>query len=155
MVLEVFIVPGINDTNQEMEALQKAAERIRPDAIQLNRLDRPGADGSVQVASDELLALLVQSLAPLPVFAVPARRPGEARRVDDHQVEQAILNRLEARTHDTTTLAFLLGLNEGVVAKCVRQMLADGRLLRVPTLLPQRLVVRKTPDRASVQVRRA
>jgi wyosine [tRNA(Phe)-imidazoG37] synthetase (radical SAM superfamily) len=154
LVLEVFIVPGINDTNQEMEALHKAAERIRPDAIQLNRLDRPSADGLVQIASDELLALLVQALAPLPVFAVPARRPGEARRVDDHQVEQAILNRLEARTLDTTTLAFLLGLNEGVVAKRVQQMLADGRLLRVPAMLPQRVVVQKTPERLAAQARR-
>jgi wyosine [tRNA(Phe)-imidazoG37] synthetase (radical SAM superfamily) len=149
LVLEVFVVPGVNDTNQEMEALQKAAERIRPDAIQLNRLDRPSPSGTVQVASDELLALLVQALAPLPVFAVPSRRPGEGRRVDDHQVEQAILTRLEARAHDTTTLAFLLGLNEGVVAKRVQQMLADGRLVRVPSALPHRLVVQKAPERAS------
>jgi molybdenum cofactor biosynthesis enzyme MoaA len=149
LVLEVFVVPGVNDTNQEMMALQKAAERIRPDAIQLNRLDRPSPNGTVQVASDELLALIVQALAPLPVFAVPTRRPGEARRVDDQQVELAVLNRLESRTHDTTTLAFLLGLNEGVVAKCVQQMLADGRLVRVPSTLPHRMVVQKAPERTA------
>jgi wyosine [tRNA(Phe)-imidazoG37] synthetase (radical SAM superfamily) len=153
LVLEVFVVPGINDTNQEMEALRKAAERIRPDAIQLNRLDRPSPSGTVQVASDELLAMLVQALAPLPVFAVPSRRPSEGRRAESHQVEQAILNRLESRTHDTTTLAFLLGLNEGVVAKCVQQMLADGRLQRVPSALPHRLVVGKAPEGASARSR--
>jgi wyosine [tRNA(Phe)-imidazoG37] synthetase (radical SAM superfamily) len=155
LVLEVFVVPGINDTNREMEALQKAATRIRPDAIQLNRLDRPSPSGTVKAASDDLLAILVQALAPLPAFAVPSRRPGESRRVDDQQVERAILDRLEARTHDTTTLAFLLGMNEGVVAKCVQQMLADGRLRRVPSALPHRLVVEKAPDRAPAQMRRA
>jgi len=155
LVLEVFVVPGINDTNREIEALHKAAERIRPDAIQLNRLDRPSPSGTVPIASDELLALLVQALAPLPVFAVPSRRPGDGRRADDRQVEQAILDRLEARTHDTTTLAFLLGLNEGVVAKCVQQMLADGRLLRVPSPLPHRLLVERAPERASTQTRLA
>jgi wyosine [tRNA(Phe)-imidazoG37] synthetase (radical SAM superfamily) len=153
MVLEVFVVPGINDTNREMEALQKAAERIRPDAIQLNRLDRPSPSGKVPMASDELLTLLVQSLAPLPVFAVPARRPGEGRRVEDRQVEQAILARLEARTHDTTTLAFLLGLNEGLVAKRVQQMLADGRLVRVPSPLPHRVVVERAPAQGPAETR--
>lgn len=153
LVLEVFVVPGINDTNREMEALKRAAERIRPDAIQLNRLDRPSPSGTVPMASDELLAFLVQTLAPLPVFAVPSRRPGEGRRVEDRQVEQAILARLEARTHDTTTLAFLLGLNEGVVAKRVQQMLADGRLVRVPSPLPQRVVVERAPERGTTEAR--
>ncbi len=144
-VLEVFVVPGVNDTNREMVALRSAAERIRPDAIQLNRLDRPGVDGSVSVASDELLTMLAQSLEPLPVFVVPSRRAGEARRLDDRQVEQAILARLAERTLDVTTLAFLLGLQEGVVAKCVRQMLDGGRLLRVAAPVPSRLVVQRAP----------
>lgn len=149
LVLEVFIVPGVNDTNREMEALHEAAQRIRPDAIQLNRLDRPSPSDTVEVASDELLALLVQTLAPLPVFAVPSRRPGEGRRLDEEEVEQAILNRLEARAHDTTTLAFLLGLHEGVVAKRVQRMLADGRLQRQPNTPPHRLVVEKAPAPAA------
>jgi organic radical activating enzyme len=145
LVLEVFVVPGINDTNREVEALQAAAERIRPDAIQLNCLDRPSATGKIPVASDELLAFLVQALEPLPVFAVPSRRSLDPRRIDESQVEQSILARLEQRTHDTTTLAFLLGLNEGIVAKAVHRMLDDGRLVRVPTAQKNRLVVERAP----------
>jgi wyosine [tRNA(Phe)-imidazoG37] synthetase (radical SAM superfamily) len=141
-VLEVFIVPGVNDTNREMVALRGAAELIRPDAIQLNRLDRPGAD-AVAVASDELLNMLAQSLEPFPVFVVPSRKSGETRRLDDRQVEQAIQSRLAERTYDVTTLAFLIGLQEGVVAKCVRHMLDDGRLARVDSPVPNRIIVRQ------------
>jgi pyruvate-formate lyase-activating enzyme len=151
LVLEIFIVPGINDTEQEVEAFRHAAERIQPDAIQLNRLDRPGILPSVTLASDDLLADIRASLHPLPVFVVPKRQPGTVRRVDDAQVEAAILARVSDRSFDTTTLAFLLGLPEGLVAKHAHQMLADGRLVRMPmgevqlSGSPVRCVVRRAP----------
>ena len=130
-VLEVFVVPGINDTDPEVLALRRAAERIQPDAIQLNRLDRPGILPSITQASDELLTSIRARLEPLTVFVVPRRQAGEVRRMDDAKIEEAILARLTVRSLDTTTLSFLLGLHEGLVAKHVNQMLADGRLLRV------------------------
>jgi wyosine [tRNA(Phe)-imidazoG37] synthetase (radical SAM superfamily) len=130
-VLEVFVVPGINDTDPEVLALRRAAERIQPDAIQLNRLDRPGILPTITQASDELLDRMRTRLEPLTVFVVPKRRPGEVRRMDDAKIDEAILARLADRSFDTTTLSFLLGLHEGLVAKHVNQMLADGRLVRV------------------------
>lgn len=148
LVLEVFVVPGVNDSPEEVAALREAALRIRPDAIQLNRLDRPGILPWVTEASDELLAEIHQQLLPLTVFAVPRRGPGEIRRTDDNCVRDAILSRLQDRAFDTTTLAFLLGLHEGLVAKHVRQLLAEGRLKRVlpkappPPEAPARLIVR-------------
>ena len=130
-VLEVFVVPGINDTDPEVLALRRAAERIQPDAIQLNRLDRPGILPTITQASDELLDRIRMRLEPLTVFVVPKRQIGELRRVDDAEIEKTILARLKERSFDTTTLSFLLGLHEGLVAKHVNQMLTDGRLVRV------------------------
>jgi wyosine [tRNA(Phe)-imidazoG37] synthetase (radical SAM superfamily) len=40
--LEIFVVPGVNDSKEELDALRAALDRIRPDLVQLNRLDRPG-----------------------------------------------------------------------------------------------------------------
>jgi hypothetical protein len=143
-VLEVFVVPGINDTDPEVLALRRAAERISPDAIQLNRLDRPGILPTITQASDELLASIRARLEPLTVFVVPKRQSGEVRRMDDATIEEAILARLTERSFDTTTLSFLLGLHEGLVAKHVNQMLTDGRLVRVPQAAhPNRFLVRR------------
>ena len=148
-ILEVFIVPGVNDSPEEVAALKSAALRIGPDAIQLNRLDRPGILPWVTQASDQQLASIEEQLRPLTVFQVRRRDAGETRRMDDAEVEAAILSRLAERAFDTTTLAFLLGLNEGLVAKHVNQLLADGKLRRVADpsapaeLLPVRLVVER------------
>ena len=49
--LEVFIVPGLNDTEQELTALKRAIEEIEPDRIQLNTLDRPGTVPTIHAAT--------------------------------------------------------------------------------------------------------
>jgi wyosine [tRNA(Phe)-imidazoG37] synthetase (radical SAM superfamily) len=141
-ILEIFVVPGVNDTKLEIAALRAAAERIGPDAIQLNRLDRPGTDRSAQAASDEILSSFAQALSPRPVFVVPSRDPGSVRRVDDRLVEQSVLDRAGEGEVDVTTLALLLGLQEGVVAKSVNELLEDGRLVRIQTPSDTRVLVR-------------
>ncbi|KQC03513.1 MAG: radical SAM protein [Methanoculleus sp. SDB] len=40
--LEIFIIPGLNDTPGELDLLKAALRKIRPDKVQLNTLDRPG-----------------------------------------------------------------------------------------------------------------
>jgi len=46
--LEIFIVPGINDTPYELQALKEAVAYIAPDKVQINSLDRPGTEAWVQ-----------------------------------------------------------------------------------------------------------
>lgn len=45
--LEIFLVPGLNDTDAEIAKLAAAVERIKPDRVQLNTLDRPGTEAWV------------------------------------------------------------------------------------------------------------
>jgi wyosine [tRNA(Phe)-imidazoG37] synthetase (radical SAM superfamily) len=49
--LEIFIIQGINTTEAELEALRNAIQRIQPDRVQLNTLDRPGTESWVRPAS--------------------------------------------------------------------------------------------------------
>jgi len=49
--LEIFIIPGINTSAEELDGLRAAIDRIRPDRVHLNTLDRPGAEEWVRPAS--------------------------------------------------------------------------------------------------------
>jgi wyosine [tRNA(Phe)-imidazoG37] synthetase (radical SAM superfamily) len=51
--LEIFIIPGVNTMDSELEGLRGAIQRINPDRVQLNTLDRPGTEGWVSPASPE------------------------------------------------------------------------------------------------------
>jgi wyosine [tRNA(Phe)-imidazoG37] synthetase (radical SAM superfamily) len=53
--LEVFILPGINDDGENLEALRKAIISIQPDRVQLNTLDRPGVVKGLRAATREEL----------------------------------------------------------------------------------------------------
>jgi wyosine [tRNA(Phe)-imidazoG37] synthetase (radical SAM superfamily) len=48
--LEVFIIPGINTSDDELAGLHDAIRKIRPDRVQLNTLDRPGTEEWVRPA---------------------------------------------------------------------------------------------------------
>jgi len=45
---EIFICHGINDTDVELTALKDYMEKLRPERVQINSLDRPGTEAWVQ-----------------------------------------------------------------------------------------------------------
>ena len=60
--LEIFIIPGINDHREELQLFKKALQRIRPDKIQLNSLDRLGTENWVPPVAPKDLELIAQYL---------------------------------------------------------------------------------------------
>lgn len=60
--LEIFIIPGINDHREELQLFKKALQRIRPDKIQLNSLDRLGTENWVPPVVPKDLELIAQYL---------------------------------------------------------------------------------------------
>jgi wyosine [tRNA(Phe)-imidazoG37] synthetase (radical SAM superfamily) len=53
--LEVFIIPGVNTSDEELAGLQKILKDINPDRVQVNTLDRPGSEEWVHPATREEL----------------------------------------------------------------------------------------------------
>ncbi|WP_234983961.1 radical SAM protein [Selenihalanaerobacter shriftii] len=60
--LEIFIVPGVNDTKKEIKAFKKAINQINPQRIQLNTLDRPGVENWIQPATKKNLNQIAATL---------------------------------------------------------------------------------------------
>ncbi len=51
MWLEVFLVPGLNDSREELEAMAEIAKFMKPSQVQINSLDRPPAESWVESAN--------------------------------------------------------------------------------------------------------
>lgn len=60
--LEIFIIPGMNDSIGEVTALRDAILKISPDRIQINHLDRPGTESWVQPLDEEELNRIITLL---------------------------------------------------------------------------------------------
>lgn len=60
--LEIFLVPGINDTPESVMRFQALASECAPLAVQINTLDRPGTENDIVIPttkSAELFALRI------------------------------------------------------------------------------------------------
>lgn len=68
--LEIFIIPGMNDTPKELKALKRAALQINPNKIQINSLDRPGTLLEIEVPTIKNLKKIADFFKPISVEIV-------------------------------------------------------------------------------------
>jgi len=62
--LEVFLVDGINDTDEDIAHIVNVARRIKPDCIQLNTVTRPPAEEMSRPLSKERLEQIARRFVP-------------------------------------------------------------------------------------------
>ena len=77
MALEIFIVPGINDSKESCSRFFELVKSIAPDEIQLNTLDRGGVIKDLKPAAPEKMAEIASVLgkiAPVSIFG-PTLQP--------------------------------------------------------------------------------
>ena len=111
------MLPGYNDTQVDLELLKKALERIQPDRIQLNTLDRPGVLEGLRPAS-------ITELREVSVFlgfdnveiiaSVPERKKIKSYRED---VENVIMETISRRPCTLDDLAKITGIHVNEINK--------------------------------------
>jgi wyosine [tRNA(Phe)-imidazoG37] synthetase (radical SAM superfamily) len=123
--LEIFIVPGINDSQEELSALKAAVNRIRPDEIQLNYLARPGTVADIPVPSIEQLKSIADFFAPVPVmFSNPKKQ--DQKPAPSGNPEQTILELLSRRAASAEDIICATGLDGEKVSELIEKMTAEG-----------------------------
>jgi wyosine [tRNA(Phe)-imidazoG37] synthetase (radical SAM superfamily) len=129
--LEVFIVPGLNDTEQELTALKQSIVKIEPDRIQLNTLDRPGTVPTIHAATWKELEHVLDfwQLGNAEIIAkAQERKELMSYRTD---VESAILETIERRPCTLKDLSQFLGLHANELNKYLDVLEADKKIKAV------------------------
>ena len=62
--LEIFIVPGINDSPGSIDRFAGIVSRLKVTKIQLNSLDRPGTESNISAVPEETAARFAAALSP-------------------------------------------------------------------------------------------
>jgi wyosine [tRNA(Phe)-imidazoG37] synthetase (radical SAM superfamily) len=127
MWLEIFIVPGLNDTESELTRLKDAITAIRPDRVQLNTLDRPGTECWVRPVSPASLERIASFLGGM-VETVPAFCESGAPHTVTDEVTDALLATIRRRPCTMQDLAQVLNLRPTVVAKFLRALEREGKV---------------------------
>jgi len=131
MWLEVFILPGYNDSKNELNKLKDAILKINPDSIQLNTLDRPGTVSDLREASrDELQSVVdLWGLDNVEIIAAsPERKKIQSYRDD---IENAIIETIARRPCTLDDLTKILGLHINEINKYLSVLEANQKIKTV------------------------
>jgi wyosine [tRNA(Phe)-imidazoG37] synthetase (radical SAM superfamily) len=131
LLLEIFIIPGINDSDEELAEFKKIIQQMKITRVQLNSLDRPGTEKSVVAASAGRLKQIAEYFAPLPVEIISRSALKMVQNSGPiEETEEKILSLIKRRPVTTHDLSVLTALPEEQVFAIVSSLEQKGEIKR-------------------------
>ncbi len=125
--LEVFLLPGINDSPASLDRIAAHARRIAPTRVQLNTVARPPAEPEARAATADALAAACQHFDGLAEVIADTSLAGSDLTLDAPEQEARILALLARRPCTVQGIAMGLGLAPNEVLKALDHLQARGR----------------------------
>jgi len=128
--LEVFIVPGVNTSPEQIAEMKELVARIRPDKVQLNTAVRPPAERSVEPASYDTLAAIARQMGGH--CEVIADVPAGCCDRQAAEVTADVLSMLKRRPCSVQDLCTGLGITAEEVTRQLNDLHSRGLIVAEP-----------------------
>ncbi|MCF8226390.1 MAG: radical SAM protein [Bacteroidales bacterium] len=129
--LEVFILPGINNSDDELAKLKRHIERIGPDSIQLNTLDRPGTVENLVPADTFELSRIKKLLGNKNVEIIASTEIRKEVKSYRDDAATAILETIARRPCTLDDLKEILGLHISEINKYLDVLESEKKIIAV------------------------
>jgi len=131
LYLEIFLLPDYNMDQNELDELKKAIQRIRPDSIQLNTLDRPGTIPDLKPATREELEKVVKywGMPNVEIIAAASKRKQVLSYRND--AEEAIMGMIVRRPCTIDDLSKTLGIHISEINKYLDVLESENKIMAV------------------------
>ncbi|MDD5697778.1 MAG: radical SAM protein [Victivallaceae bacterium] len=133
--LELFIVPGKNDSEASIARFAEIIRRAQPDRVQLNTLDRPGTVDWITPSSGENTMRFVRALEPLvPVEAIGPFKYKSANlkpQLGSEQIDELILELISRRPSTPADMSTALGIPGKTVKTRLAVLVKAGKIASV------------------------
>ena len=121
-------MPGINDDPEDIKALKKAVDRIQPDKVQLNTLDRPGTISKLRPATRKELERVIQILDFKPMEIIARGVEQDHSGIKRKDINTAIQETIHRRPCTKEELQTILNLERDVLEKSLSELENQGRI---------------------------
>ena len=136
MWLEIFIVPGVNDSPESAARFRDLAAQIKPDKVQLNSLDRPGVLDWVHPADPDVLDRIAAVIGQAAPVEIVSRHQKQVKiqngQPDVTQYNELILKTLRSRPCTAEDLVSTLGIPADRIEPHLRRMERAGLVIPEP-----------------------
>jgi wyosine [tRNA(Phe)-imidazoG37] synthetase (radical SAM superfamily) len=126
--LEIFFLPGYNLDDNELEELRKIIEKIGPDSVQLNTLDRPGTVENLKPAAKEELEKVVKKWGMNNVEIIASAVKRETEKAYRKDVEAVILETIARRPCTVDDIIRITGLHINEINKYLDVLEAENKI---------------------------
>jgi len=124
--LEILLVKGVNDADDDIDTLADWIARIRPDRVQLNTVVRPPLESFARPLSSADLQRAAARLGPrVEIIAGPTAADQKSRRQPDHE---RILAMLARRPCSGEEIGRALGIDAAALAPLLAELTARGTI---------------------------
>jgi wyosine [tRNA(Phe)-imidazoG37] synthetase (radical SAM superfamily) len=124
--VEVFVIPDLNTGADQVTGIRNVLQQMRPDRIQLNTLDRPGADVWVKPAGPDELKICAEALGER--VEIISDQPEGREKSRGHGIAGEICSLLARRPCTVEDLAGLMRMHPAEVRKHLAVLQREGRV---------------------------
>ncbi|MCX7821241.1 MAG: radical SAM protein [Brevinematales bacterium] len=128
--LEIFIIEGINTDEENIYALKKAIEFIKPDKVQLNTLDRPGTEDWVKSTSIETLESIKEKLNLPNIEIISKFKHRDEIKHYRSDIEATILETIKRRPLRLEDISEILGLSKEEIRKYIDILMNENKIIQ-------------------------
>lgn len=126
--VEVFLVPGCNTSREELTRIREVLERIQPDKVQVNTLDRPGAESWVTPVKNEELEQAASFLQHAELILSAGER--QSRGSGDDLVDR-VLAVVQRRPLTLEDISCMLGIDRSEAFEQIKKMESEKIVKRI------------------------
>lgn len=126
--LEIMLIKGLNDSKQDILALKKAINKIKPDKIQLNTVVRPPSEKFARSLSKSDLKVIKKIFGNNCEIVAEFRKPGNIPVQKYRNI--MILHYLTRRPATLIDLSNSSGINPGELQKNLQRLIRAGKIKR-------------------------
>lgn len=124
--LEVMLVAGVNDSEEELDALQRAIDRIAPDEVQLNTVVRPALSGEAERVDNHTLIHARVILGPR-AMVIPSAWEGEMAEMAEHD-EAEVLALVNYRPCTLEDVAHGISMHPNEALKYLQHLVSEEKI---------------------------
>jgi len=136
--IEVFLVPGVNDTPNELSKLKHTIEFLNPHKIQLNTMDRPGTESWVKAEDREKLEEISAYLFNADIIIAPPEIDKtdeivfsyQQKSLLNPQISERILATIKRRPCTIDDMARFLSVNTEEIKFHLDVLVKTGKVIR-------------------------
>ena len=130
--LELFIVPGKNDSDESINRFKEIIKRAKPDKVQLNTLDRPGTVDWISASTEENTMRFVRALEPVvPVEAVGPfkyKSPALRKQLKADEIDKLIIDLISRRPSTLSDMSETFGAPQKTIQKHLDVLLNRAKI---------------------------